>query len=269
MIQAIHLVLVALYGAGAAGHIFRFLRDGGRASWAVWLLRVGALVHIGWLALLWRRFDRAPFASVPEAAAFCAFLLVLGYFYVERSDPERPLGAVIAPLILLLVAFGALVRPGVGTAEPSLSGGLYVGHVVLTLIGYSALAVSFAGSTLYVLLSRELKRKRPGFFYARLPSLEALDHINDRAVVVGYTGLTLGITLGSLWAWRVWGEFFPWDPKHISALITWLIYTVALLVRVQAGWRGKRVAWLSVAGFAMVVSTFAGVKGMGSSFHAF
>ena len=51
----------------------------------------------------------------------------------------------------------------------------------------------------YVLLFRELKGKQPGVFFARLPSLAALDQMNGRAIVVGFACLTVGMAVGLVW----------------------------------------------------------------------
>ena len=45
---------------------------------------------------------------------------------------------------------------------------------------------------MYLLQERELKKKRFGLFYTRLPSLEALDNLNSHCLAVGFPLLTLG-----------------------------------------------------------------------------
>ena len=77
---------------------------------------------------------------------------------------------------------------------------LFVVHVISMLFAYAAFALASVVSITYVLLFRELKRKQPGVFFARLPSLRALDQMNLRAVVVGLVFLTIGVGVGVLWA---------------------------------------------------------------------
>ena len=52
----------------------------------------------------------------------------------------------------------------------------------------------------YVLQFKEIKKKHLGYFYTRLPSLQMLDAMNSRAVVVGWLFLTIGVVVGVVWA---------------------------------------------------------------------
>jgi ABC-type transport system involved in cytochrome c biogenesis permease subunit len=46
------------------------------------------------------------------------------------------------------------------------------------------------------------------------------------------------------------------DPKIFVALMTWAVYTFQLIARRAIGWRGRRAAYLSAAGFAIVLLNF-------------
>jgi ABC-type transport system involved in cytochrome c biogenesis permease subunit len=81
----------------------------------------------------------------------------------------------------------------------------------------------------------------------------------ERAVALGFPWLTLGILSGAIWAQNAWGRYWGWDPKETWALVTWLFYLLILHVRPLRRWRGRRLAALVVAGFGMVLFTFAGV----------
>jgi ABC-type transport system involved in cytochrome c biogenesis permease subunit len=114
-----------------------------------------------------------------------------------------------------------------------------------------------------VLLFKEIKAKHLGFFYARLPSLQVLDVMNGRAVVVGWLFLTSGLAVGIVWASQIAGSPDPraqamhtTDPKILIALICWAIYSFALLARRAIGWSGRRAAWLSAIGFVVVLLNF-------------
>ena len=90
----------------------------------------------------------------------------------------------------------------------------------------------------YVLLFKEIKAKHLGFFYARLPSLQVLDRMNQRAIVIGWLFLTVGIIVGGIWAAQARGGYsagdprvqaMVWqDPKIFVALLCWLVYSFEL-----------------------------------------
>jgi cytochrome c-type biogenesis protein CcsB len=102
-----------------------------------------------------------------------------------------------------------------------------------------------------------------------LPSLQMLDEINYRAVAIGYPLFTIGaLFAGAIWAYEAWGSFWSWDPKEVGALVIWFFYTAYLHARLQRGWSGRRAAWLSIAGFAIVILSFLGNLWLGGN-HAY
>ena len=38
-----------------------------------------------------------------------------------------------------------------------------------------------------------------------------------------------------IWAQQAWGRFWGWDPKEVWALITWLVYSGYLHLRMTRG----------------------------------
>lgn len=113
------------------------------------------------------------------------------------------------------------------------------------------------------------RRQRAADFQPVLPSLRLLDEINYRAVAIGYPLFTIGaLFAGAVWAYEAWGSFWSWDPKEVGALIVWFFYTAYLHARLQRSWSGRRAAWLSIAGFAIVILSFLGNLWLGGN-HAY
>jgi ABC-type transport system involved in cytochrome c biogenesis permease subunit len=117
-------------------------------------------------------------------------------------------------------------------------------HVGAAALAYGALALSGAGGLVW--LSREAERTEAGTLI-------------DRAIAFGYPFLTLAMLLGMIWAQVAWGRYWGWDLKEAWTLITWLVYTLYYHVRRRPHWKGRRLAWLAVAGLAAVLFTFLGV----------
>jgi len=93
-----------------------------------------------------------------------------------------------------------------------------------------------------------------------LMSLVQTEEFAYRLVQLGWPLLTLGVTLGGVWADTAWGRFWGWDPKETWAFITWVVYTVYLHSRMVMGWRGKWSAVACLLGFVVVLITFLGVS---------
>jgi cytochrome c-type biogenesis protein CcsB len=76
----------------------------------------------------------------------------------------------------------------------------------------------------------------------------------------GFLFLSAGIITGAVWANSAWGRYWGWDPKETWSLITWFVYATLLHARLTRGWHGKRIAFLSMVGFAAVLFTYFGVN---------
>jgi ABC-type uncharacterized transport system permease subunit len=126
-------------------------------------------------------------------------------------------------------------------------------HVALILVGLAALVLNFGGALMYLLVERQLKTKRPGAAHTPLPPLERLDRLAVATLTVAFPFLTVGLALGAVSARGV--GVAPFDPLVVFSILMWLIYAATLLGRVIGHWRGRRAAYLSIAGFLVMLVT--------------
>ncbi|MEW6067746.1 MAG: c-type cytochrome biogenesis protein CcsB [Nitrospirota bacterium] len=99
---------------------------------------------------------------------------------------------------------------------------------------------------------------------------DMLDEITYKSIAIGFPIFTLGgLIFGAIWADQAWGVYWSWDPKETWSLITWFIYAFYLHGRMMRGWRGKKVAIVSVIGFTAVIFTYLGVNLLLSGLHAY
>ena len=142
-------------------------------------------------------------------------------------------------------------------------------HVVVSFLGYAALWLAFLAGVCYFLLEHGLKSKRVDSYVKLLPPLDDLDRFFYRTSGVGFIFLTLCIIGGVIFLKRLTGRWWVWDAKVVLTTVTWLTYAVILHQRAVAGWRGRRVALLSLLGVLLILGTFVGVNllapGHGSS----
>jgi cytochrome c-type biogenesis protein CcmF len=78
---------------------------------------------------------------------------------------------------------------------------------------------------------------------------------SQRATLIAWSFLTLGIVLGALWAYEVlsWGGYWDWDPVENASFIPWLVATAFIHSALVQQRRGMLQAW----NFILVISTFA------------
>src|SRR5204863_8397380 len=100
-----------------------------------------------------------------------------------------------------------VLQPGTEDRDAILQGPLFGVHVSSLLLAYASFARACMIGVTYVLLFKEIKAKHLGFFYARLPSLQVLDSMNQRAIVIGWIFLTVGLIVGAVWAAQAQGVY--------------------------------------------------------------
>jgi ABC-type transport system involved in cytochrome c biogenesis permease subunit len=193
------------------------------------------------------------------------------------TTDERAMGVFILPLLVALQAIPAF-KPSIEVRSEVLQGPLFGIHVSSLLFAYASFALACVIGITYVLLFKEIKAKHLGFFYARLPSLQVLDRMNHGAIAIGWIFLTLGIVAGAIWTGQARGyaggtpqihAMSVQDPKIFVALVCWLVYSFELFAARRIGWGGRRAAYLSAIGFAIVLLNFVPVSYFLTTSHNF
>jgi ABC-type transport system involved in cytochrome c biogenesis permease subunit len=256
-------VPLGLYAAALVAYAWHFAQRNpviGRS--ATTLLIAAALAHTFVVGMQTMEVGHVPIGGATSAISTFVWLLALAYLYTELTTDERAMGVFILPLLVALQAIPA-IRPGVEDHAAVLQGPLFGAHVSSLLFAYASFALACVIGITYVLLFKEIKAKHLGFFYARLPSLQVLDRMNQRAIVIGWVFLTIGIIVGAVWAFEAQGgsgagdprvqAMSLQDPKIFVALVCWFVYSFELFAARRIGWGGRRSAYLSALGFAIVL----------------
>ena len=140
-------------------------------------------------------------------------------------------------------------------------------HTVSSLLSYMAFLVACGAGALFLIQERQIKRKRMGVLFHRLPSLDQLEQVNVFAIGLGFGLLTVGLSLGLVVSRLLRGVWWSGDPKEILSATLWVCYLVLWLARLRATMRGRRVAWLSIGMFCVVLFTFVGAGTVWGSWH--
>lgn len=252
------LLLVALlaYCASAA---FRIAKWGPRP----WVPKAGmacavlaVLAHLSAIGWVWAQEGRIPVSDIGDSVALISAGIGVGALLLRPKERGEVLAGVLSSLAAVLLGVGLLLPSASAETDAVLSNVFFPIHALATFVGISSFALSFGVSAVFLLVRWRLKRKRLRGL-GGLPSMESLDQLNTRCVVLGFLSLTLGIAAGGGWA-SANGAVGLGDglgPVVWITLVLWAWYAVAVLLRVVGGWRGKITAQLSVFGFAgMLVS---------------
>src|SRR4029078_1464554 len=188
-----NMVPLVLYAAAMVAYAWHFAqRNAAVGRSATTLLVAAALSHTFVIGMQTMEVGHVPMTGATSAISTFVWLLALSYLYVEMTTDERAMGVFILPLLAALQAIPAF-NPGVEERAGVLQGPLFGIHVSSLLFAYASFALAGVVGITYVLLFKEITATHLRFFYARLPSLEVLDRINQRAIVIGWIFLTVGI----------------------------------------------------------------------------
>lgn len=262
MAAAIFYILAWLFGKKSLG------------SLATMVFLVALAANTAGFFLRWQEsyamgIGRIPLSNMYESLVFFALCIAALYLVLERKTAKKALGALVSPLIFLLLAYASL-SPKIGSEirplVPALQSNWLTAHVVTCFLGYAGFAVAFVTSILFLLSPAKNENGGESRF---LPPQEVLDDLSYRMIVFGFLFLTIGIITGSVWANSAWGSYWSWDPKETWSLITWIVYAALLHLRLMRSWSGTRIAWLSILGFIAVLFTFFGVNYLLSGLHSY
>jgi cytochrome c-type biogenesis protein CcsB len=261
---------MGVYVLAAAGYVAYIVRPEKKivATISLGTASVGLFLHFAYFAVRWSESGRIPVTNFFEAINALGLGIMLVFLVMELRYKIPSLGTFMLPLVIVMMLPAFVMSWGIENLNPILKSGWLGIHTSLAVMGDSAFAFAFIVSLMYLIQERQLKQKHLGAIFHRLPPLDVMDTITYRALTIGWLFFTLGMITGSVWAEIAWGTYWSWDPKETWSLIVWLVYMVFLHLR-TIGWRGRKMAYLSIAGFVLVLVSFFVVSRVGIGKHSF
>ena len=269
-IDALNILLPTLYALVWADYALLFFRNDPFAEkTAPVLFRLTLVLHGSLILLRTVHFEHFPIASVFEANSVLAFSVATLYLLIEARIGVRTTGFFIIGIVFAFqLVSSAFVEPP-ETFSTLLWEPAFMLHVFSALLGYSGLAVSAVYGLLYLMLFYDIKKHRFGLLYKQLPSLEIMASFTYRSASLGLLFLTVAMVGGFALLMKVYGTYWSWDPKLMTTLIAWLIYSLGLGASRLWGWSPKRVAFTSIAGFTVILFSLVIVNLVLTRFHVF
>src|ERR1044071_5304504 len=178
--------------------------------------------HTSWLLLRGIHTGRCPLVGTQEMCAFLSWGLVICYLIAYRWYHANALKAFVFPIIFVLTAIAAISPNPQGQPDgiqSPLQGFRFPVHAGLILLAYAAFFTAFGAGLMYIIQERELKHKRFGMIFYKLPSLDTCDAISFKALAIGFVLLTLGIAAGFYWQGLRIGHFSDGSPPEIFSVV--------------------------------------------------
>ncbi|GAB4330293.1 MAG: c-type cytochrome biogenesis protein CcsB [Calditrichia bacterium] len=233
------------------------------------VLRVTVVLHYAEVLMRGFYYHHFPTASVFEALSVIALCAVTIYLFLEWRLQVKTTGY----FILILIFFMQLISSAFISFTPYipeiLHSPYFAIHTTAAITAYSAFAIAFLYSIMYLMLFHDIKGSRFSVIYNRLPSLEVLSNLNTSSATLGWVFLTIAIILGAVWSRQAFGRYLSIDPKIIIVFITWLIFGLEIIGSRFLKWSSRRLAYFSLAGFSAILFSMVAVNLFLTSFHEF
>jgi len=261
MLSGVSIVCFASsYAVALALEVTRLLfRSGVRGILMVGFTAAGLFAHTVYLA--YRAADAAgtPLSSKRDWYLLAAWALAAIYLYLTVYHPKTPFGLFLLPLVLALVGVARYFADATPFPREPAAQVWGMIHGISILLATVAVLAGFSAGLMYLGQARRLKRKLPAPRGLRLPSLEWLQRVNSRALVISLSMLTVGIVSGvilNVIQYQRDLSHLPWDdPVILSTLVMfgWLALSTAVSFFYRPAREGQKVAYLTVASLIFLV----------------
>ncbi len=196
-----------------------------------------------------------------DTVTLLALVLAIAFLVVNWIYDFSSLGLVAFPLVAILTGIGATSTTLGPWPNSGLRDAWLLTHVLLNIGGFTSTLFMALASLFYIAQENHLKSKQPAKFFHRLPPLHTLDQLASRAMIAGFVFTTLGVIAGSGWAYMESGTRWIGEGKVHISLFTWCFYLAVVFLRTNAGWRGRRAAFLAF--YVLLFSTLTWISHVG------
>ncbi len=224
-------------------------------------------LHTFGLGLRWYIAGHAPWSDAYESLLYISWSAMLaGLIFFRQS--LMVLGATVTVAgIFLFTAHLSNINPQITNLVPVLKSYWLTIHVsvITASYGFLGLGALLGFMILWLFVLRD-PLKRPQIDRA----IYRLVAVDEAALIIGLSMLTVGNFIGGVWADESWGRYWGWDPKETWAYVSILVYTVVLHLRLVSKWdRPFLFAAASFLAFSTILMTYFGVNFYLSGMHSY
>jgi ABC-type uncharacterized transport system permease subunit len=249
------VILLYLVAAAAALHAARRAepRPALREP-ALYLAWSAVVAHAAWLVDVLQPFGELTL-GLADSASLMGLAIGAGGSFAVMAGRFRGVAAIVLVLAALLAAgTGSLPAP----REIAAPGWPFAVHVVLAMgsAGLFALAAVFV--VMLAMQDSGLRSGRSPGWLSTLPPVESMERALFSLISVGTAALTIAILAGLLFVTDLFAQHLV--HKTVLALVAWAIFACLLFGRWRFGWRGRKAARYTIAGFVVLAVAYFGSK---------
>jgi ABC-type uncharacterized transport system permease subunit len=250
-------VWLALYGFSLASAYSAYSLITGRfmaPRLTFGLISAGFISQTLFLVDRGHQIGRCPITNFFELLVFLGWSVILIYLLIGSSYRLSLLGVITAPFVSVLDVWALLIadhslRAGHQPVNPWLEA-----HTSFSIVACGAFALAGVAGIMYLFQERQLKTRKPGSIFFRLPPISTLTIANSRLLWLGFILFTVGLGSGFFI-----GQDVDWRKVAWSILV-WAVYGGILLGRLLERMGAKWIARLSIVAFSLLLSIFWGIR---------
>ena len=247
---ALALIICAICAFAASAVLYLMKKE--KAATAVFIAAWcfnAALFTVNWIIA-----KKPPFANMYHVLSVLPLFLLPARFYMKKASPDADWLTPVYPGLALIPLIGCVAMRESASAwsSPVLDSVFFVPHVISYCISYSLCGIAFILGVVY--------------FFDRSRRSRYLSASHE-LIRLAMPFMTLGLSLGAIWAEEAWGTYWSWDAKETFALVTWLIY-LAFLHLMRTKHKDFIANIVNLLGFIALLGTFLGVNLL-DSIHAY
>jgi ABC-type uncharacterized transport system permease subunit len=251
------LLAVLFYGAATVYSVFLWRKNFRRDDWVnYFLLAAGVALHSLAMTKRGLSLQSCPVNNLYEAATFLLWALGLAALACALLPRFKFICAFAAPLLFTVGVFALMpsLDPPHGP-KPEFSGGLRSLHAATILLAYGAFGLAAVAAAMFLVEQRDLKLHKLRALLSFLPSIQRLELITTRLVIVGFVLFSIGLVAGWLLPPPEGKPYFS-DRKVLWSALLWLVYLEALVTHKFFGRPARRFAVGVIVAFVFLLLTF-------------
>ena len=238
------------------------------------LIKLSALIigllfiyHTVGLGIRWYISGHAPWSNGYESMIYVSWATMLFGFILSRKSALTLAATTFVTSMLLMVAHWNWMDPSIGNLVPVLDSYWLMVHVAIIVASYGPFTISMILGMIALILYSVTTEKNKGKLKL---AINEITTISEMSLTIGLVLLVIGNFLGGIWANESWGRYWGWDPKETWALISIMVYTFVLHMRLIPGLKSKfTFNMIAVFSFATILMTYLGVNHLLSGLHSY
>jgi cytochrome c-type biogenesis protein CcsB len=243
---------------------------------ALVLTIIGLTAHIAGILTRGLSEHRVPWGNMYEFVTAITCMAVIVLVAISLRYKAYYIGLfVLLPVVFALGVAVTVIYTPAGSLVPALQSYWIAIHVTAMIIASGLFIVGAITTAMYLMADRHERRVAAGQpsktagIMLHLPRPLVLDRLSYRTILFAFPVWTFGIMAGAIWADQAWGRYWGWDPKETWSFITWVVYAGFLHARATAGWRGRKAAYIQLAGFSCLMFNLIGINLWVTGLHSY